>query len=837
MLLNYNSFQKSFKKQRSLSEWLAYYFNQIPFIGNVNFSREIQLILLFSILFLIIIIRLFYIQIIQHKNYNTELMKQSTSLASIKADRWDIYAVDKTWQPVKLTENINLYDVALDPREIWYNTWWVLMKDRFIELISPIVYKHLCIINWMDNIQWNKEECIKNIESFTNINLLPKQPELFYFGRQFDSEWNEIPIISQEFYDFNFESFEEKKQNVINEFSEEYAIQIIKQRLNEKIKIWIKEKNYVWYYPDEEFLNELKKQKFNFISIEANFYVYVIPKDPSNNRDKILFQTFMSRQNKALDQTTLDSLFKKQEYKYIKLFSSANPQIAQDIKQLQIDYATEKYSIDNSRYNNYSIVHGIILEPKTIRYYPYGEFMSNILWYVDKNGEAFYWVEKYYNSILEWVNGQISWRSNWNVWWSDFEVVNTKDWDDIILTVDIWIQKEVESIANKYLENFKADSIAVMVFDPNKWQVKASVSLPTYNPNNYNDAYTMIPLGPEYSYLIDNETYNEVPVYIYSGGKYIKAKSNERTDISLKKYISKNIYWASVFVDKNIATTFEPGSIFKAFTMAIWLDSDEVRLDDYYQDDWSVKIDIYTIKDADQAACVWYHSLLEALINSCNVWMIRIVQSLGKEIFYNYLTKLWFWETTWIELAEEKKWSLPSASNISMAWFFNNSFWQWVAVTQIQLATAYSTLVNWGKYIKPTIISQIKVKSPNSDNIYTQETSNHSLKQIFRPEVSDEMRNALFSVVETNKDYRFAKVIWYRLWAKSWTSQIAYKWKYQRGEWWTQATFAGVVSIDNPEYIVLIWVSRPRTSQWWVATAGRIFNEIATFLIWYSMME
>ena len=145
----------------------------------------------------------------------------------------------------------------------------------------------------------------------------------------------------------------------------------------------------------------------------------------------------------------------------------------------------------------------------------------------------------------------------------------------------------------------------------------------------------MIPLSPEYSYLIDNETYNEIPVYLYTWWKYVKAKSDERINTTLKKYISKNVYWASVFVDKNISAAFEPGSIFKAFTMAIWLDSDEVRLDDYYQDDGSVKIDIYTIKDADQSACMWYHSLLEALINSCNVWMIRIVQSLGKEIFYN----------------------------------------------------------------------------------------------------------------------------------------------------------------------------------------------------------
>ena len=786
-------------------------------------------------MFLVIIIRLFYLQIIQHNNYNNELMKQSTSLASINADRWDIYALDKTWQPIKLTENINLYDVALDPREIWFDWNWQRQKDRFIELMSPIVYKHLCVIHWMDNV--TKEQCIENIESFANIQLLPKQPEFFYYGKTYDTEWNEIPVISQEYSTFDFESYNERRQKVIDEFSKEDAMNIITNRLNEKVKIWINEKNYVWYYTNEEFLEDLQKQKFNFISIEANFYLYIIPKDPSSSRDRLLFQNFMSKRWEKFNASTLDSLFKKQEYKYIKLFSSANPQIAQDIKELKLKYANEKYSLDDSPYNKYSILHWVILEPNTTRYYPYWEFMSNVLWYVDKNWDAYYWVEKYYDNILQWVDWEITWRSNWNMWWSDFEVINTKDWDDVILTIDIWIQKEIESIAKKYLQNLKADSVAVMVFDPNNWQVKASASLPTYNPNNYNDAYTMIPLSPEYSYLVDDETYNEVPVYIYTWWKYVKAKSDERTDISLKKYVSKNTYWASVFVDKNTASTFEPWSIFKAFTMAIGLDSDEVRLDDYYQDDWSVKIDIYTIKDADKSACMWYHSLLEALINSCNVWMIRIVQSLGKEIFYNYLTKLGFWEATWIELAEEKNWSLPNATNVSMAAFFNNSFWQWVTVTQIQLAAAYSTLVNWWKYIKPTIVSQIREKSANSDNVTIQEHTPSTTRQIIRPEVSEEMRNALHAVVETNDDYKYAKVIWYRLWAKSWTSQIAYKWKYQKWEWWTQATFAWIVSIDSPQYIVLIWVSRPRTNQWWVATAWRIFNEIATFLIWYSMIE
>ena len=836
-MYNYNHFQKSFKKERKIWEQISYYFRKIPFIWNLNFTKEIQLTSLFGALFIIVILRLFYLQVIQHDNYDAELLKQSTSLASINAERWDIYALDKTWQPTKLTENINLYDIAVDPREIWYNSWWVLMKVRFIELISPIVYKHLCIIHWMDNIQWNKEECIKNIESFANIELLPKMPEFFYYGSEYDSEWNKVPIISTEYSTFDFNAYNTRKQKVIDEFSKEQAMEIITNKLDEKIKKWIKEKNYVWYYTDEKFLQDLKDQKFNFISIEWDYYVYVIPRSANSSRDKMLFQTFMSKEGISLSSSVLDSLFKPQEYKYIKLFSYANPQIAQDIKELKLQYANEKYSLDNSPYNKYSIVHWIILEPHATRYYPYWEFMSNVLWYVDKNGEAYYWIEKYYDNILQWIDWEITWRSNWNMWWSDFEVINTKDWDDIILTIDIWIQKEVESIAQKYLDNLKADSVAIMVFDPNKWQIKASASFPTYNPNNYNDAYTMVPLSPEYDYLIEDETYNEVPVYIYTWWKYVKTKSEERIDTTLKKYISKNVYWAQVFVDKNIASAFEPWSIFKAFTMAIGLDSDEIRLDDHYQDDWSVKIDIYTIQDADKKACMGYHTLLEALINSCNVWMIRIVQSLGKEVFYNYITKLWFWQITWIELDQEKSGSIPNTNSVSMAAFFNNSFWQWVTVTQIQLATAYSVLINGWKYIKPTIISQIRRKSANNDTMTIEDIKNPATKQIIRPEVSDEMRNALHAVVERNDEYKYAKVSWYRLWAKSWTSQIAYKWRYQKWEWWTQATFAWVVSIEDPEYIILIWVSRPRTNQWWVATAWKIFGEIATFLIWYSMME
>lgn len=89
------------------------------------------------------------------------------------------------------------------------------------------------------------------------------------------------------------------------------------------------------------------------------------------------------------------------------------------------------------------------------------------------------------------------------------------------------------------------------------------------------------------------------------------------------------------------------------------------------------------------------------------------------------------------------------------------------------------------------------------------------ISQIIRPEVGEEMKTALLQVVEQNSEVSInAKIEGYRLGAKSGTSQIAFRGKYQRGLGWTQGTFVGVVTVDDPEYVVLVRTSRPRTNQW-----------------------
>jgi cell division protein FtsI/penicillin-binding protein 2 len=172
------------------------------------------------------VIKLFYLQIIQHQVYDGKLNIQHTRSTSVKANRGDIYALDKSGQPVKLTENMTLYDVALDPTLIGETTGGVSLKPRLIELMTPVVYKHLCTIHEMDEV--TPEGCIQNIEAFAGIELLPKMPNLFYYGSG---------LRSPEYDTFDLSGFTEKKLQVISGFTENRAMDIISEKLNEKIKI------------------------------------------------------------------------------------------------------------------------------------------------------------------------------------------------------------------------------------------------------------------------------------------------------------------------------------------------------------------------------------------------------------------------------------------------------------------------------------------------------------------------------------------------------------------------------------------------------------------------
>lgn len=756
--------------------------------------------------------RLFYLQIIRHEHYDTLLSRQHVSEISLQAKRGNIFADDKADKHVQLTENITMYNIFVDPKFIWD-------KEQFIDIITPVVYKHFCDLYGMQEV--TKFQCIKNIEYFVQTQIIPPEPDFFYFGSGIVSAWYET--YDQTWYDLQVEQ-------IISGFNENAAINLIKTRLNNMIYIGIKPKNYIWFFANTNFLDDLEKLNLPYIDIQANNYLYIVPKNVSNvNRDIIPLKNILEMYWYLDKFPNLENSFYEQENRYVKIFSDANPLIAQEIKNLKLEYYQTRSK------DRIPLLHGLGIESYTKRYYQYGSFLANVMWFVDKNNNAYYGIEQYFDDTLRGKDGKIVWRASaWigPVWANEFELENAQDGNDVYLTIDIGLQKEIERIIERYHNTLQDDSISVLVYNPFNWQVKASATYPTYNPNNYNDAFTLQPLTPEYWYMVDDLSYTEDPVYIKTWGEYRTATTTERSNTWLQKYIAKNIYGPQVIVDKNVSMAYEPGSVFKLFTVGIGLDTDEIRFYDPYNDPGKVKVWQFTIKNA-EAVCEWDRNFLHAFVWSCNVGMVRIAQKLGKEVFYNYIDKLGFGKLTWIELANEDPWFVDSVTSVSDARFFNNTFGQWLLVTPIQLAAWYGAAVNGWYFVQPTIVKWVYDKKTDTYN----ENSTKIISQIFRPETAEALKIWLFSVMEQNPELKYAQVEWYSLWGKTWTSQISYKGKYMQGEWRTNASFVWIITKDNPEYIIVVQVRRPRQNQWWFATAGKIFGDVAKFIVNYSLIE
>ena len=799
---------------KNIKQKLVKLIKSYDFLKRIEIGRNFNVFIFFCFLFLILVVRLFYLQIIKSWYYEVKLSKQNINELTLKAKRWSIYAYDKAWKPIKLTENLTMYNLVVDPKFIWD-------KARFIELVTPVIYKHFCEMYGMENM--TKVQCIQNIENYANKDLLPKLPEFFYFGSG---------KVSEMYYTYDMTWYQNQVDQVLQWFTTWVAYELIKNALDKKIFVWIKPQNYIWFFPDNNFVKSIKELNLPYVSIESNYF-YIIPYQIKNpTRAYEIVKSVMSQFWYLEKFPNLEAKFYPQENRYVKLISGINPFIANMVRDLKSQYNTERTK------DKISVLYWLWLEPYVVRYYPYWSFLSNILWYVDKNWVAYYWIEQFFDEILRGKDWYIKWRSSaWigQVWANEFEIENARNWDDVYLTIDIWMQKEIESIVNKYHKILKADSVSVLVYEPYSWQIKASVNAPSFNPNNYNDAYQYMPLWIEYRQLVDDETYMDVPVFIKTWWQYSKATLDDRKNVDLPKYIRKNIYWSQVFVDKNISK-YEPWSIFKAFTVWIWYDTDEMRFYDFYDDKWFVEIDLWTtkyrIKNADKV-CLWLNTYMHAFIYSCNVWMAWIVQKIWKENFYNYLEKLWFGKQTWIELAMESEWDVRSVTNVEFSRFINNAFGQWLSATPLQIAVGYWALLNWWYYIKPTII--VWLKNPGSDTLTVNEQ--RSTKQVFKPETVQEIKEALFSVLDQNPELKDAKVEWYKLWWKSWTSQIAYKWRYQNWLWWTNWSFVWIITKDNVKYIIIVQVRRPRSSLRWWYTAWKVFWEVAKFLLNYSFIE
>ena len=776
--------------------------------------REQKTLVFFCVLFCILVLRLFYVQIVQGDYYNDLLAQQNYRTSRLQAERGQIFVTDKAWTQLQLTQNVEYYTMFVDPKFVMNADH----KATLIDALTPIIYDHLCVINGLE--EPTKEICIENIEQFTWEKLLPERDTFYTF------EDDVLTFVDTEEY-------ESSVQEVLEQFDANTGLRLVQDQLEERINQWVKPRNYLASYENEELIAELSSDRRSWsVDVFSDQHVYVKPWSGAALRQWEFVRALSSvieRFWEEIDEDSIRASLQPQDVRYIRLVEDMNAKIAKRIK----DWKEDTYE---DQYEWIPLMHWVGLETSKKRYYPHGTFMAHLIGYVDENDDSYYGVEQFMDEQLRGKDGSIIGLATpwiWDIWANSFNIQQPEDWIDVFLTIDPVIQKELESTIKFYLEAFRADSIAATVLDPFTWKVIAMANAPVFDPNEYEEAYELTPLPYEERYIVDDLTFIDIPVYLEDEETWELriATTDERATPWLRKFIFKNYRGPQSFVNNNISFPYEPWSILKSITVWAWIDSDSINLYEQYYDPGKVEVWQFTIANVSRK-CKGTHSFSHALGYSCNVWMVRIAQRMSKYVFYQYLNNLGFGELTWIELANEEAGTLPDFNTVSLARYFNNTYGQWILATPLQMGLAYSALVNGGIYNKPTIVERLV----DSESWRERAVREKDSLQVFKEETAEAIKEALVNVVESWWLQKY-KQPWISLGWKTWTSEIAYKWQYQSWAWRTNWSFVGLVTAEDPRYVVAIQVRRPRTSQYWSDTAWLIFSQFAEFLIGYESID
>ncbi len=347
-----------------------------------------------------------------------------------------------------------------------------------------------------------------------------------------------------------------------------------------------------------------------------------------------------------------------------------------------------------------------------------------------------------------------------------------RDGSDVVLTIDRTIQYEACAKIREAVRRFDAKSGSVIVMDPYTGAILAMCSAPDFEPQAY--------------------------------GK-IKDVSVLNNPITFAQY--------------------EPGSVFKPFTMAAGLDTKKITTRSSYTDTGAESIDGFTIRNADEQAH-GVQTMTQVLEKSLNTGTIFVERLLGRQTFRDYVGRFGFGEKTGVELRGEAKGDVTSLEKSGKIFGATASFGQGVSMTPLQLVTAFAALGNGGKLLRPYMVQE--VRTPDGHVNVTQPTV---VRQVMSPHTSELISAMLVNVVERGHGRR-AGVLGYYVAGKTGTAQIPNP---QGGylEHATIGSFAGYAPAEHPRFVMLVKIDRPRTVEFAESSAAPVFGELAKFLLTY----
>ena len=423
---------------------------------------------------------------------------------------------------------------------------------------------------------------------------------------------------------------------------------------------------------------------------------------------------------------------------------------------------------------------GVKVDEDYKRYYPYGTLASKVLGFTGADNQGILGLEVKYDEYLQGTNGKILTLTDArgieieNAGESRLEPVNGYD---LCLSLDYNIQMYCEQAAKKVCTKKSADSVSVIVMNPQNGELMAMVNYPEFD---LNDPFTLVG---------DN-------------GEAVSAEEKQNL---------LNKMWRN----QCISDTYEPGSTFKIITAAAALEEGVVKLDDaFFCPGYKIVEDrrIRCARTTGHGA----ETFETGIMNSCNPVFMELGERLGAENFVGYFKQFGLLSKTNIDLPGEAGTIMHKTENIGPVELATISFGQSFQITPIQLVTTVSSIINGGTRVTPHFGVSVQDADGNTVKTFSYETHGN----ICTAETSETMRYLLEKVVSegTGKN---AKIEGFSIGGKTATSQTL-----PRSDHKYISSFLGFAPADNPQVLVLVVINNPQGIYYGGTIAAPVAKEI-----------
>ncbi len=261
-----------------------------------------------------------------------------------------------------------------------------------------------------------------------------------------------------------------------------------------------------------------------------------------------------------------------------------------------------------------------------------------------------------------------------------------------------------------------------------------------------------------------------------------------------------------------ISAAYEPGSTFKPFTVAAALDEGKVTESSTFQCKGNLQVAdrrIHCVETSGHGTI----TLEQALMESCNVALMNIGASLGRDKFNQYNERYGFGKKTGITLPGESSGLLHMTEQLNPVELATSSFGQTQTVTMIQMITGFCSLINGGNYYQPQIVKELQ----NDDGAVVQSFEPVLLKKTTTEKTSKLMRKFLLNTVE-HGSAEPAKVKGYSIGGKTGTAEKA-----GRDKTNYLLSFIGGVPANNPQVAIYVVIDQPRVTEQAHSTYATVF--------------